>query len=480
MTEYVNNSRVYPVVSSTGGKQQLTAVDIAFRQWVRATDAQREKQYTTFRDYYEGDHPTMLTKRLQQFLEVTNATLKFRANYMAIPVDIVAERLQVIGFKVTGEPENTDPKMMQGGEDGRLWQWWNYNRMDEEQGNLHTCALRDGDSYTLVEWDNDNDMPRIHHHLAFDGSSGMGVIYDEADKRRVNMAFKQWRIESGDDMGEIRRNIYYPGEVHKYVSGSGGWQLLDAIPWLDGNEPIGVPVFHYRNNGGGYDYGRSELQDLVPLQDSLNKAIIDLIAAADSSAFPEKVFESEDGLKPPEGLEFGPAGLLWGGKWTVLQPGDLSQLIGVIHDHVTRMAQISRTPLQYYQVTGQVASDDTQRAGDTGLVSKIENRAVSFGNTWEDVMSYCRKLHNIFGDGPELKEYPISTEWASFERVDKQTAAKTTAETQAIKEQALDGLMMKFPLADLRQLALLAGYTTAEAGIIAEFGTRQPVTGIEL
>jgi hypothetical protein len=223
------------------------------------------------------------------------------------------------------------------------------------------------------------------------------------------------------------------------------------------------------------------LQDLIPIQDATSKTLIDLLAAADATGFPEKVFESEAHVIPPTGIKFGPGGLLWGGKWYNLQPGDLNPLMTLFERMVMTMAQISRTPLQYYQITGQVASDDTQRAGDTGLVSKIENRAVSFGNTWEDVMKYGRKLHNVFSTGPQLDEkLSISTEWDSFERVDAQMAEKVTAETQGVKATTYNTLTMLFPFADPRELARLSGYTEDEADKIAEFAPKTRVTGIEL
>ena len=61
------------------------------------------------------------------------------------------------------------------------------------------------------------------------------------------------------------------------------------LPWTrtgtaDG-EPLGLPVIHFKNKDQGYNYGQSELKNIIPLQDALNKTIIDLIAAADTTAF---------------------------------------------------------------------------------------------------------------------------------------------------------------------------------------------------
>ncbi len=485
MAEYTNGSPV-PTTLDRMQNGRVNPLDLAFAEFVRMTDAAQQELYRHYREYYDGDHDTMLTDRMRAFLQVKNDSIEFHLNYLPVPVDVLAERLTVAGFSVEGEDEGTADEQRQGGSGGWLQRWWDANRMDAMQGDNHTAAVRDGDSYMIVEWDNDSGRPSISHELAYDGTYGCHVLYREDKARRIRYAVKEWRVESGNNAGHLRRrNIYTPDAIYKYQIGRGGWEpYLETdengneqpwpLPWVDKTgKPLGVPVFHFPYNPGGNFFGKSELKDLIPAQNALNKSVIDELAAADSTGFQILTLTGE---KPPEGMEIASGKLMWAenpeAKYGSIPPGDLSGLSAIVEKFVQRMAQISRIPLSYFQVTGAIASADTQKADDTGLVSKAEKTAVNFGNGWEDVMTMCRKLHNTFGSGPELPELQISTEWAPFERVDKQASARTKAETAEIKARTYDTLLLSNPRGDRYKLALLAGYDEDEASILAESDIR--------
>ena len=106
--------------------------------------------------------------------------------------------------------------------------------------------------------------------------------------------------------------------------------------------------------------------------------------------------------------------------WGSIPPGDLAQLREVVNDFIVRMAQLSHIPLQYFQVTGQIASSATQAADDGQLVAKVRSLAVAIGNAWEDAMYVGLKLNEVYGDGRDLaRGENIETRWADFERVDR-------------------------------------------------------------
>ncbi len=411
-----------------------TVIMLAFRQWMAQDEADRQSNYRTFRDYYDGEHLYQLTDRMLEFLEL-DANVKFDLNYLPIPIDILQERLRVTGF---------DAENDQGGDEGVFWQWWTDNRMDAVQGDVHHAMLRDGDTYALVGWDNENEMPTITHEAAYDGTNGMMIVYDEERRGIITAAVKRWRIENGPNTGSTRINVYLPDFIYKYIVGSktqefiefdeNGNELPWPLPWLDSDgRPVGVPVVHFRNNAGGYDFGKSELKDLIPVQDALNKAAIDEIAGADIEGF--SLITLSGGQAPADDLKIGPRRVIHApeGTWSSIAAGDLQNLTRLVTAYIVRMAQMSRTPLSYFQVTGAVASSDTQKADDTGLVSKAESRSVETGNAWEDVMIIGRKLHNAFGDGG-MEEVSVSTRWASFERVDK-------LETELKRAQVVDTLV---------------------------------------
>jgi hypothetical protein len=223
-------------------------------------------------------------------------------------------------------------------------------------------------------------------------------------------------------------NVYTPGAILKFVTTDSGWDAyveeddVWPLPWLDeAGEPLGVPVAHFKNKGHGASFGKSELHDIVPVQDALNKMVLDEIAGADIEGF--GMITLSGGRPPGEDFEIGPRKILHSpdGIWGEIKTGDLVALADMVHNYIVRMAQISRTPLQYFQSTKQIASGETQRAYDTGIVSKAENRAKHFGKAWAQAMYMGLKLDNMFGDGAHDDDLmgKIRAVWGTFERVDK-------------------------------------------------------------
>ena len=107
------------------------------------------------------------------------------------------------------------------------------------------------------------------------------------------------------------------------------------------------------------------------------------------------------------------------GGVTVGPANDLSQLRAQVSALVTRMAQIAHIPLQYFQVTGQIAAADTQAADDSQLTAKVRSESVFLGNAWENVMYIALKLRQAYTGGRDLaRGENIETRWAEFGRVD--------------------------------------------------------------
>jgi len=417
-------------------------VRISFLEWLANEDADRQARYVAYREYYDGDHDTQLTARQRKYLQIKIGE-EFNDNYCPIVVDALAERLTVTGFNAG---KNTDLAT-------QLWDWWKASRMDAVQGVTHLAATRDGDGYILVEWDNDGDRPNWTFEPAYNGTEGVKVHYSKDRRRQVAFASKRWRVE-GEDVkraGKARRlNLYYPDRIEKYVSYDdvyeGAWQPYIEegqpwpLPWTVGNvppgqyrdndhtdpanwepnesaEPLGVPVVHFQNKDQGYNYGQSELKNVIPLQNALNKAIIDLLATADTTGFPLFYMLGDD----PSGLTTAPGSWIYSlrppsGDESVsvgkIDAEDLSPLIAFKDSIVTEIARVSRTPLSYFQTSGARAAEGTLKQEEVGLVARALDRQVSFGNAWEDCMSLAIRLHNTFGEGGLDEEQQISTQWA--------------------------------------------------------------------
>lgn len=386
----------------------------SFLQWLVAEDIDRQDRIRQYREYYDGKHDTQLTDRQRAYLELKIGQ-EFNGNYCPIPVDALAEKLTITGVDA-GDQQTPI-----------LWDWMTKNKLDGIQGIVHNAALRDGDAYVLVGWNEDENRPQITFEPACCDGEGVKVHYSEEDRSRVEFASRRWRISQGPGAGSLRRlNLYYPDRIEKYMSaqaGEGDWRLLEPpsawVAW-DG-APLGVTAVHFKNKEQGYSYGNSELSDVIPLQNAFNKSLIDLLAASDTTAF--RIFWMLG--DNPAGVKVAPGSFIYSlrppagpdGAAIGYFPGeDLSPLIALKDSMAMEIARITRTPLSYFQISGQVAAEGTLKQQEAPLVAKAKKRQVYFGNSWENVLRLCRRLHNTFGSGPRLDEtQAIEIAWASAE-----------------------------------------------------------------
>lgn len=398
-----------------------------------------QKSIVTYREYYDGDQDTRLTERLRRFLQLKTADEEFNLNICQIVVDAEAERLKVTGVKAG---DTTQGEL--------FWQWWDANRMDGKQGIIHTAALRDGDTYTLVEWDNEEAGPRFTHELTCAAGEGVKVHYSPERKDKIELASKRWKV------GSMRRlNLYFADHIEKYVSTDSSYEG-NWLPYLTGEEgeqeqsgvygpcgwfawigkdgkPIGVPVVHFKNRDQGYTYGQSELKAVIPIQNALNKTFVDLLASADVDALGILVGLGDDwgslsispgtivnSKKPPSEADLRRI------------PGESPEaLMNLKNDFVNDAAKVTRTPVSYFQATGQRPAADTLQEEESGLVAKVEKCQTDFGNTYEDMFAIARKLYNTFGAGGLDEKQTIDVQWKDA----KSRNEKELLETLVLKKQ---------------------------------------------
>ena len=391
-------------------------IQLAYLAWLESLEILRGDLYSEFRDYYEGIQLTQLTARMRKFLELTESQ-DFRINVCPIVVDALAEKLKVAKFTCEGQ-------------DDIYADWWRKSRMDALQSVVHVATIRDGDTYVLVEWDNLKQRPSFYQENAYNGVEGTHIVYSDERRSTPVVGVKRWTIQTGEKTLTRRTNLYYDDRIEKYTDlGSGkDWsQFVEEegdfagqwpIPWTkkDGS-PIGIPIIHFRNRDLGYSYGISELNDVVVLQNAGNKALIDLLAAADTTGFQ---MTWATGLSPTDSVVVAPGILLKSTnpdvKFGVIPAAPLNGLQSLKDSIIADIAKITRTPLSYFQLTGQVAAAGTLKEQRSGLVSKALDRQVVFGNAWEDVMHVGRKLNNTFGTTQMDEEVEIQTLWVDDEK----------------------------------------------------------------
>jgi hypothetical protein len=383
----------------------LDPVAESLMRWIQQQADERRADYEVARQYYGGDHDTAITDRLKKFLP---PRLQFRDNFMNVVVDSLAERLSVLGFEI---------------EDETISEWvselWGRNRMDYIQNVVHTETVMLGDSYLLCDWDDDNQRPRWTHQMA-----EMIVPHYNENTREIDWASKKWiqRPRIGDEP-ETRLNLYYPDRVEKFVARGGVWARYSEleepwpVPWVNNSgEPIGVPLIHFRNRPMGGDFGQSEIINVIPMQDLLNKSLIDLTMILDTLAFPQRYTlnvnhgSSRLDILPGSVTEFHSeydGGSV--GQWNAATVDGPLKSIEALVQHI---AGTTRTPQHLFQIVGGMPSGEALKTAESGLVNKAKQRQVNFGNSWEDALMMAMRVQAAFGTAlADIEEGSIQTTW---------------------------------------------------------------------
>ena len=232
---------------------------IHMQRVVERQDAEAQKT-RALRDYYDGEHPTLLTARQQEYLGplVAPDAFPFAYNLMRPVADTLAERLSVTGFVVNGatadDDEGPDADMAR-----LLWAWWKANRLDLIEQRIYAHALVDGKTFTMVDYDATEGRPRIVEHRLDDGERGVRLLRDDADPNRVLFATRYfWDADPLRPTRTFeRKTVYLATEIRKYRrSGAGvsvgGWaQMRDEgdpawpLPWVNAaGQPLEIGRAH--------------------------------------------------------------------------------------------------------------------------------------------------------------------------------------------------------------------------------------------
>ncbi len=431
----------------------------AFEEWLSRGDAVRRTDIQMYRDFYDGAHDLIISPRQAARLNITTRQIHALANVCPLVIDVVAERLSVADWEADA-PATAET----------LNGWWAECDLDTQQDDVHLSALRDGDGYMIVGYDNEAGRPSFHHCLADDGYNGAGIVY--ASEARVPLyGYKRWRLEEGADVGNTRLNLYFHDRVERYITGRAGLWTPYAVegepwpaPWVDaGGNPLGVPVIHFPTNPNGNDYGTSELEAILPLQRVLTSLWIDLLAAADATGFQLITLTGD----APDEEMVAAARAIWYSRspaavWGTIPPGDLSLLVEAIRHTTMTIAQVSRVPLTMFQDTKAVSSSDTIIASERGLTAKVSDRAKTYALAWRAAMRLAVRLHNVYGPRPTLDEAGVRPRWASFEQVDHMAVEERRAAVAG--QHILSGL-------GLTAAYTLAGYNADELAVIQRTDT---------
>jgi hypothetical protein len=378
---------------------------------------ERNLKTQLYEDYYEGDHRLAfaMAKYRQAFGDLFDA---FASNWCKLVPDVTVERLRIDGFRFGGDRQG----------DRDAWRIWQANGLDADSVLAHTEAVKCGEAALLVQPGGGN-VPSI----TVEHPSQVIVANAPGSRRLRAAALKRWI----DDDGTTYGTVYLPNGIYKFERmrkvesplilpgdiSDGGWRERARVPFEEAN-PLGVvPVVPLRNDPHLLKGGRSDLDDVIPLQDAINKTITDMLVDSEYHGFPQRwatgleIPDDPVTGKPRTDLFLASSGSVWTSadpqvKFGQFELGDLGQYEKAANLLVRHLSAQTRTPPHY--LVGEIvnASGDALKAAETGLTFKVARKQLMFGEAWEEAV---RLAFAVAGDSAKAQAVGAETIWGEAE-----------------------------------------------------------------
>ena len=406
--------------------------------------------------YYEGYHRlAFATSRFRETFG--NLFHEFADNWMSLIVDASVERLNIQGFRFGDGTDDSDAD---------AWEIFRDNGLDAQSDIAHTEAVKLGKAYIIVD---PHDLTKMGNPtITIEHPAQVCCAYKAGNRLRRLAAIKEWI----DHSGYAFANIYMEDGTYRFqtnekidrddtnpINGYGAWgdpslgiygnifpqDYLGPpsaygggrITWIprqaNGQRPepffvphdLGVvPVIPLENNPSLKAGGRSDIAPIIPLQDAVNKEVMDMMIASEFASFGQRWATGLEIPKDPEtgqpingSVFLSAVSRLWTSedpdtKFGQFAASDLKNYTVAIEMLIQHVAAITRTPPHYLLgQSGAFPSGDSLAATETGLVAKVKRKMVNFAGAWEEAI---RLAFQAKGDprGKELAE----TVWADPEQ----------------------------------------------------------------
>nr|WP_094294211.1 phage portal protein [Mycobacterium neumannii] len=355
--------------------------------------------YAELERYYSGTQPlAFLSPEAKTALG--DRFGRMASNLPRLAVTSLTERLRVTGF--TGVD---------------VWDEWLRNDLDQESGVAHREALLLGQSYVIV-WADRLGRPLV----TVESAKQMSCLRDPGT-RRITHALKRWETDTTTEAV-----LYGPDEIVRYRAQqtgatTSGFRVLESI-----SNPLGVPpVVRLLNSDRILDEGVSEIEDLKPLCDALNKVLADMMVSSEYVGRPrrfatgielEEAAVLDDDGEPTGDTEavnpYPDANRMMiaeepAAKFGQLDAADLNGYEAAVGVLTQQIMAVSALPAHMLGVlTDQPASADALRASEASLTARAEARQQQFGRSWEDVA----RLIVAVRDGVDPMNVDARVKWA--------------------------------------------------------------------
>ena len=349
----------------------------------------KNSTYDALWAYYDGDQPVVYTnRRLRDIFKGLDA--RFTQNWCAVVVDSLLERIRLTNFTVGDEYAQRVLDAL-----------WAATELNLEADDAHEAALITGEAFIIVWRDDGEDGSPGPVQCYYNDPRLCHVFYDAENPRRKSFAAKWWDT----DDGRRRLTLYYRDRLEYYISRGKAKNVSSAKSFEPfGDEPVVenpfgvIPVFHLRTKRRAV----SELVNAIPLQNGVNKLLIDMMVAAEFGAFRQRYVisnaESLGQLKnAPNEIWDLPAG---DGLGQATQVGefaatDLNNYLSAIDKLASSIGIITRTPRHYFFSQGGDPSGEALIAMEAPLNKKAQDRIQRFASTWRQVAAFMLMLSGV-------------------------------------------------------------------------------------
>jgi hypothetical protein len=353
----------------------------------------RAVEYAELYDYWTGNNE--LPIKMDEFKSRFGLFFaRFRDNLTRPIINSAESRIRVTQF---GDGEN---------EGEEAWDLWIDNGLDVESRWVHIDAMvKSGSAVMVVDSD---DEVRIYPQLI----EQIAVLYDDYDPRKKQAAMKFWVEEDEKANQKVRVNLYFEDRIERYISRSARGALSNKfedyelyeeltedglVPAIEDHGVGEVPIFEFHAN---FDMntgkGRSDLADALPLIDSINKTLLDMLVASEYTAAPQRWATGvEIPLDPKTGEPMktykSGADRLWTApsdqaRFGQFPAGELSAYTSGIETIVDHLAFITRTPQYALYRMANFPSGESLKVVEMGLRSRVDDHQTEFGREWANVM----------------------------------------------------------------------------------------------
>lgn len=356
-------------------------------------------RYADLERYYSGTQPlAYLSPEAKDALGSRFG--RMATNLPRLAVTSLTERLRVVGF--------------QGVE---VWDEWLRNDMDQESAVAHREALLLGSSYVIV-WADRYGRPQI----SVESARQMACLRDPGTRRLI-AAVKRWETDTTTEAVVYGADEIVRLRANQTGATTTGFHVVDTIA-----NPLGVPpVVRLLNSDRILDEGVSEIEDLKPLVDGLNKILTDALVASEYTGRPRRwatgIELQEEPILDDAGKDTGetvavnpfPEGNRMmlseapESKFGSLEAADLKGYEAAVNVLLGQVMACSALPAHYIgQLSDTPASADALRAAEASLTARAEARQQQFGRSWEDVA----RLIVAVRDGRDPLQVDCRVKWA--------------------------------------------------------------------